>query len=192
MKTQEMHRQLMFFLSGFLIGVLYIYIMGYLQGGDPDFLSINNLLQIVYMDMDYKEYFLFLVKKRAGVLLSMVLTSLALPGRILLTGFLMLFGCSVGSMLSVLIMRYGLRGIFLFLALIFPQDTVYIPVLFGWIKLLTEFNNQLFHRQGLYGYGIANHRFWGNGALLFGVTIIGLILECYVNPLIVIWCVKLF
>lgn len=192
LKTQEMHRQLVLFLAGFLVGVLYIYVTGYFQGEDTDFLSVNNLMQIMYTDINYKEYFLYLVKKRAGVLFFLVLVSLALPGKYLLAGFLMFFGCSVGNMLSVLIMRYGLKGILLFLALIFPQDIIYIPVLFGWVYLLTHFNESIFYGQNRYRYRLSKYQILGKMIVLCGVTIIGLIFECYVNPMIVIWCIKIF
>lgn len=192
MKTQEMHRQLVLFLAGFLLGVLYIYIMGYLQGEDTDFLSVNNLMQIMYTDINYKEYFIYLVRKRGAVLFVLLLASLALPGKYLLAGFLMFFGCSVGSMLSALITRYGLKGILLFLSLIFPQDLIYIPVLFGWVYLLTHFNNHLFYGQKRYRYRLSKYQILGKMIILCGVTIIGLFFECYVNPIIVIWCIKIF
>lgn len=187
-----MHRQLVLFLAGFLMGVLYIYIMGYFQGEDTDFLSVNNLMQIMYTDIEYKEYFVYLIKKRAGLLLAMILASLALPGKLLLSGFLMFFGCSMGSMLSTLVMRYGLKGILLFLSLIFPQYLIYIPVIFGWIYVLTHFNNYIFHEKNSYRNGLSPYQILGKMILLSGVTIIGLLLECYVNPIIVIWSMKIF
>ncbi len=186
-------KQFVFFLAGFLIGVLYIYFLGNERGSETDFLSVQNLMQVTYIDIDYKDYLGYLLRKRGGILLILVLISLALPGKYLLSGFLMILGCSMGSMLSVLAARYGFKGILLFLALIFPQDIVYIPTVFLWVVLLSGWNEGLFFsgdvlRRKRYGeYGGAVYLLF-----LCGVTIIGVLLECYVNPIIVNWCLKIF
>ncbi len=193
MRSQEQHRQLVFFLAGFLIGVLYIYFTGSPGAGETDFLSIQNLMQVMYMDIVHEEYFWYLLRKRIGILILLVMTSLALPGKYLLVGFLMVFGCSMGSMLSVLLMRYGLKGILLFLGLIFPQDIVYIPVVFWWVCLLTGWNEGMFYqRNSLMKKRDAGYRTLLRVIALCGVTIIGVVLECYVNPFIVQWCLKIF
>lgn len=193
MRSQENHRQFVFFLAGFLLGVLYIYFSGDYKGEGTDFFSIQNLVQIRYTEVVYEEYFVYLLKKRVGVLLVLGVLSLALAGKYLLSGFLMLFGCCLGSMLSVLIMRYGLSGMLLFAGLVFPQNFIYIPAVFGWVALLTEWNEGVFgRRKTLYRKG------YGRGAgikqilVLCGVTIIGILLECYVNPVVVNWCLKIF
>lgn len=188
MRSKEEHRQLIFFLSGFLIGVLYIYFVGDEGAGGTDFLSLQNLMQVKYMDIAYEEYFWYLLKKRLGILFLLFAVALALPGKILLFGFLMVFGCSMGSMLSVLILRYGLKGLLLFFALIFPQDLIYLPAIFGWVAVFTEWNEKLF---GIRSRLEKRRKFLRISALL-GVTIIGIIVECYVNPIIVKWCLKFF
>lgn len=191
MKSEQ--KQFVFFLAGFLIGVLYIYFVGNERGGETDFFSVQNLIQVTYMDIDCKDYLGYLLRKRAGILLILVLISLALLGKYLLSGFLMILGCSMGSMLSVLAARYGFKGILLFFALIFPQDIVYIPVIFGWVVLLSGWNEGLFCSND----ALRRKRNGGHSSavyLLFlcGVTIIGVLLECYVNPMLVKWCLKIF
>lgn len=114
MKAQESQKEIVFFLSGFLIGVLYIYFMGDKRSGESDFFSLQNLMQIRCLEVVREDYLLYLVKERGRVLLFLGILSLALAGKYLLQGFLMLMGCSMGSMLSVLIIRYGLKGMLLF------------------------------------------------------------------------------
>lgn len=193
MKSHVEQRQLVFFLAGFLIGVLYIYFTGSYQNGENDFLSVQNLMQVMYMDIASEDYFYFLLRKRLGVLLVLVLLSLALPGKYMLLGFLMIFGCSMGSMLSVLVVRYGIKGMLLFLGLVFPQDIIYIPAIFWWVWLLTEWNEGMIFRMDPIrrrrGSGIRTA--W-TMAVLIGVTIIGILLECYVNPIVVNFCLKIF
>ncbi len=193
MRSRKEYRQLLLFLAGFLIGVLYIYFTGRLQGKSSDVLSIQNLMQILYIDIKFWDYFFYLMKVRVCILLGLFMASLALPGKYLLYGFLIVFGCSMGSMLSILIVRYGIKGIFLFLALVFPQDIIYIPAIFSGIAILIEFNEKLFERQKIkYRGEVMHHNTWEQVVLLLGVTIIGVAVECYVNPLLVKWCLKIF
>nr|MBQ8253733.1 stage II sporulation protein M [Lachnospiraceae bacterium] len=192
-KSREEHRQLIFFLAGFLIGVLYIYFTGNAGKEGVDFLSVQNLMQVKYMEIIYEDYFIYLLKKRIGIVLLLVAFSLALPGKYILFGFLMMFGCSMGSMISVLVMRHGIRGVLLFLGLVLPQDLIYVPVLFGWVYLLAGWN------EGMFGY-VPGRNKSGNRIrglffkilCLLGVTIIGILLECYVNPKTLNFCLKFF
>lgn len=193
MKSQVSQKQFVFFLAGFLLGVLYIYFAGDKSGDGVDFFSVQNLMQFRYVDIVCEDYFWYLFRKRAGVLLLLMILSLALAGKYLLAGFLMLFGCSMGTLLSVLIIRYGLKGMLLFFGLIFPQDFIYLPAVFGWVALLIDWN------EGLFGGKMTTRR-RADGKkgkfkrvfLLCGVTIIGIAMECYVNPVVVKWCLKFF
>ena len=127
------------------------------------------------------------------VLPVLLVLSLAVAGKYLLSGFLMLFGCSMGSMLSVLILRYGIKGMLLFFSLIFPQDFVYLPAMFGWVAVLAEWNEKLLGGKSvIYRRGEEKRRNFKRIFLLFVVTIIGILLECYVNPLLVKFCLKIF
>ena len=193
MKSQEKHKYFVFFLAGFLLGVLYIYFTGEHNAESTDFFSVQNLMQLQYVEMDYKDYFVYLLKKRFGVLLMLAALSFALAGRYLLLGFLMLFGCSMGSMLSLLVVRYGVGGMLLFGGLIFPQDIVYLPVVFDWVTVLAEWNVRLFgHSNVAYRMGRTKYSGVSHMIVLCGVTIIGILLECYVNPVIVKFCLKIF
>ena len=143
--------------------------------------------------MVQEEYFLYLVKKRCGILLLLGILSLAIAGKYLLQGFLMLLGCSMGSMLSVLIVRYGLRGMLLFFGFVFPQDLLYIPALFGWVMLLTDWNERVFGKTNIYWKkGTERQSMWKRMLFWGGVTIIGLLLECYVNLFFVKCVLKIF
>ncbi len=193
MKSQNRQTQVVFFLAGFLLGIIYIYVTGDEKGEGVDLFSAQNLMQFQYQDVVYEDYLAFLLRKRIVVLAVMVVLSLAVAGKYLLSGFLMLFGCSMGSMLAVLILRYGWKGMILFFALIFPQDFVYLPVVFGWVAFFAEWNDKLFgERSMLYRRGAEKRKNITRCFLLFAVTIIGIVLECYVNPLFVKYCLKIF
>ena len=193
MKSKEEQKYFVFFLAGFLLGVLYIYFSGEYKAEGMDFFSAQNLIQLQYKEIKYEEYFWYLVKKRTGILLILGVLSLAVAGKYLLFGFLMLFGCSMGSMLSVLIIRYGMRGILLFAGFIVPQDLVYLPAVFGWVTMLMQWNEGIFEQVSvMYRRRGTRYDYLKRFLLLSGVTIIGILLECYVNPVIVKFCLKIF
>ena len=193
MKSQEEQKNFVFFLTGFLLGVLYIYFTGEYKAQGTDIFSVQNLMQLQYTEIRYREYFWYLLKNRTAVLLVLGACSLALAGKYLLFGFLMLLGCSMGSMLSVLVLRYGLGGMLLFAGLVFPQGFVYIPAVFGWVAMLTNWNEGIFGRRSALYQRMQGKKgkvrriiFW------IGVTIIGILLECYVNPVVLKLCLKIF
>lgn len=190
---KDRDRMLLFFVTGFLIGILYIVFFQTAESGMIDFLSIQNLIQIPYAEMIYKDYFLFLLKKRMAVLGMLLLSSAALPGKYLMAGFLMLFGCGIGGILSVLITRCGIKGFFLTVALLFPQYLFYIPALFGLCAVLSKWHSTLFSHGSMLRERRQKKTFLlGKGLLYLGVTIMGLLCECYVNPNVVIFCLKIF
>ena len=93
----------------------------------------------------------------------------------------------------MLVVKYKLKGIGIFLGLLFPQHLIYLPLLFGWIYYFIVMHERNFSRKGNYG----KKAFGGGGfgkefVKLGGVTIIGILLECYVNPIIIKFCLKIF
>ena len=61
MNIGKVQKQVILFLAGFVLGVLYIYMIGCRE---TDFLGIQSLMQISYLEIGYREYFLYLLKKR--------------------------------------------------------------------------------------------------------------------------------
>lgn len=193
MKARENRKEIVFFLAGFLLGVLYIYFCGAEMGGENDFFSLQNLMQIRYMEVVREEYLLYLIKKRGSVLVILGILSMAMAGKYLLQGFLLLLGCSMGSMLSVLIMRFGAKGMLLFFGFIFPQDLLYIPALFGWVMVLSEWNASVFGNGNRYRKRAAQrYGIWKCILLLSGGIICGILLECYVNLIFVKFVLNFF
>ena len=58
MNIGKVQKQVILFLAGFVLGVLYIYMIGCRE---TDFLGIQSLMQISFLEIGYREYFLFLI-----------------------------------------------------------------------------------------------------------------------------------
>ena len=123
-----------------------------------------------------------------GCLLCLVSTTLI--GMPLLCAYICYAGLSAGCLLSVAVVRYGIRGLLFMAAVLFPQ---YI-LLFLWAA---DVNRTLYApRTQLEGYERYSSRFYlKKGAQLIGimtVVIMGCLLESYVNPSVLHFVLKIF
>lgn len=159
---------------------------------ETDFLGIQSLMQISFLEIGYREYFLYLLKKRGLLGIGIVLIGMTAAGQLLLAGIVMYFGMSIGGMLSVMILRYGWKGILLSLSFCLPQDLFYIPAGSMGISLLAVRGGQKSDRMPGYHMGEKKKNRLKQIFLVLGVTIIGILAECYVNPMLVKTVLKIF
>ena len=99
--------------------------------------------------------------------------------------------------MSVAVIRYGIRGLFLMVAGIFPQGIILIPgyvALFLWAVGVNRM---------LYAHGMGREYYGGYGkqsylkkgiqiAGIIAVVLLGCVLESYVNPKILQYVLKIF
>ena len=130
-----------------------------------------------------------------GCLLCLVSTTLA--GMPFLCVYICYMGLSAGCLLSVAVVRYGLKGLLFMVAVLFPQALLLVPayvLLFFWAA---DVNRTLYApRTQLEGYERFSSRFYlKKGTQLIGimaVVIMGCLLESYVNPNILHFVLKIF
>lgn len=61
MNIGKVQKQVILFLAGFVLGVLYIYMIGCRE---TDFLGIQSLMQISFLEIGYREYFFISAEKK--------------------------------------------------------------------------------------------------------------------------------
>lgn len=130
-----------------------------------------------------------------GCLLCLVSTTLI--GMPFLCAYICYMGFSAGCLLSVAVIRYGIRGLLFMAAVLFPQALLLVPayiLLFFWAA---EVNRTLYApRTQLEGYErYSRHFYLKKGAQIVGimaVVIMGCLLESYVNPGILHFVLKIF
>ncbi len=186
-----------------LFGVCFIFGIGItnLWKGEmidkSGFLSEYTLLCMSRVKLDYMSYFLYLLQKRAGGAIFLAVLSstyLGLAGIYFYVGWL---GLSSGIFLAGAGIRYGMKGILLFLGGMIPHQLILIPcgVMFlSWCyRMCTT----------LYYPNRSMEPVWGSKKqfvirkiiqfqVILGVVIIGCLLECYVNPYIITKLLKIF
>lgn len=192
MKQKESGRQLVFWLAGFVIGVLF----SYFSAGDlkelAAYMGMQNMMEIALGRIDTHRYLFYLIRQRGMIFLILLFGAMTIMGNYILSAFLMFLGISMGTMGVFLLSHYGGKGFFLFLALFFPQIICYVPAIYYIVRFLTVLHDRVF--------GERNIRYVSRGKMLsprqimraIGVTITGILLECYVNPVFVKFVMKLF
>ncbi len=161
------------------------------------FLGEYTLLCMRQVKMNYTDYFLYLLQKRAGIAIFLAILSstyLGLAGIYIYIGWL---GMATGIFLTGAGIRYGTKGILLFLGGMMPHQIVLIPagiILICWCYQMCV---------SLYYPGKASEPVYGSKKqfvirkivqfqIILGVVIIGCLLECYVNPFIITKILKIF
>lgn len=192
MKQKESGRQFAFWLAGFVIGVLF----SYFSAGDlkqmQKYMGMQNLMEIAVCQLNMKNYLYYLLRRRGLLLLVLMFAAMTFMGRYVLSAFLMFLGISMGTTAMFLLIHYGGKGILLFLALFFPQIICYVPAVYYAVRLLSQLHGRVFSEPG--GRQLLTEKRLTSRQIFraVGVTIIGLLTECYVNPIFVKFVIKFF
>lgn len=159
--------------------------------------SIQELMnyRISLWMIDRKELFFYIWQQRIVSLLIIWLMSFTIFCKPVIYGYSSYYGFVVGSMISVLTMDFGIKSIFMYIGLIFPQGIIYIAT---WLVLLARAldENHKFQEVDAYGrkksYKPQLIR-WGTIFLiLVAVFSLGVGMETFINPWIVSKVLSIF
>lgn len=90
----------------------------------------NNIFSdIVRENIDYSGLFLYIVKKNLKEFIIFWLLSITILGIPYMIFKLIFYGFTIGFFISSIALQYGIKGILLILAYIFPHGLIYIPVI---------------------------------------------------------------
>ena len=123
--------------------------------------------------------FLFVLQQRLIIIFSLFVLSTTALGNLYVYMNVLWYGISSGLFLSVVLMRYGVKGLLLLVAGMFPHYLIYVPALILVFHLSREKRT-------------VNSKYILQLLIVSSVVIIGCILECYVNPEVVAKILKKF
>lgn len=161
------------------------------------FLGEYTLLCMSHVKIDYMRYLWYLLERRAGgaVFLAVLSTTyLGIAGIYLYIGWL---GLASGIFLTGAGIRYGTKGVLLFLGGMIPHQLVLLPCGIMFLCWCYRLCTALYYpercREPLFG---SKKQFIMRKVIQFqvilGVVIAGCLLECYVNPYIITKLLKFF
>ncbi len=138
-----------------------------------------TLEQIREAAMDRKALLFWALKERVVIILALFLMATTSLGNLFVHMNVCWYGISSGLFLTVVLLRYGIKGILLLMAGMFPHYLIYVPALILTLQLSKEKRT-------------VNGKYCGQLFVIIFVVIIGCFLECYVNPKVVAKILKNF
>lgn len=161
------------------------------------FLNEYMLLCMQQVPISYGEYFLFLCQRRLGEAVLLAILSSTYLGLFGIYLYISWIGLASGIFMAGAGIRYGTKGILLFLGSLVPHQFLLIPC--GIFFVFWCYRMCLI----LYYPDRCREPYYGNRKqfvvrkfiqfqMILGVVIIGCLLECYVNPYIITKLLKFF
>lgn len=138
-----------------------------------------SLVALKEQSMADKPLLFMILKNRIAIVTALFLMSTTSLGTAYVYMNVLWFGACSGLFLAIVLLRYGLRGILLLLAGIFPHYLIYVPVIILTLRLTRERRT-------------VNGKFCAQLMVILFVVITGCLLECYVNPEIIAKLLKNF
>lgn len=156
---------------GFLIGIIYENIVSGKQVVMTEMFTISNLQRYLQTDVIVEKYFLYVAKERIILLGIILLFSCIKWKKLFVALCLMMVGFFVGVFMVAAVLQLGIKGILLCFTGMFPQIICYgvaYSILFTYWFWYPE-------------------RQWNQAKTFFVIImlVLGIILEVYVNPILV-------
>ena len=185
-ETKLNGRILALFIAGFLAGLALIYIGQESFVGNADFLDSYSVGRMGVLDIDNSMLFFYSLKERFSPAVLLIALTIAGVGSIAVSIYLVWAGFCAGTILSVLSIRYGIRGILIFMGGIFPQIPLLAPaylLLFRWCQGFQErIRSTRYNSAGTGKYGSLTAFRAGTLIFILGMLLAGCLVESYVNP----------
>lgn len=184
------------FMTGLLLGILFVNFRHDIWMQEDGLLNASMMKQLQTMQFDGNYLFGCIVKHRIASVLIISMLASTMIGLPIVCGYVCYLGVGAGCLLSVAVIRYGIRGLFFIAAGMFPQSLLLIPgyfLIFGW---------GMDCNRGLYGktdvlegrYPPGRQFLFKMGLKLLGILLIllaGCAVESYVNPKIIHFILKI-
>ena len=101
---------------------------------------------------------------------------------------LLMYGFFCGTFLGIVLLQNGIRGILLFAAALLPQYLIYVPAFLGMFTVICSMSGQVKWRTAFFGRKAVQYCLWC--VLFLTIVLWGILLEAYVNPLLLQWLLK--
>ena len=177
-------------LAGYLLGIFWVCFRQELWIQQWDLFGLELLRKAEYLEIDKRALLFLCIRNRLGAFLLLCILSGSILRWQAVSLFFLLGGVFTGSLMEVLAIRYGVRGLLLYVAMIFPQYLCYLPAFFALGKSMVRMEERFLGEQGRELKLWQKRRKVRTVAVCFLVVITGTLLESYVNPEILLFVLK--
>lgn len=185
------------FSAGFLTGVLIMNLCSGRFLNEEGIFNAASISRMKYLEVDNSSFFRYVLGQRVRIFFFLGLTSTTCIG--IAAAYLSIIwqGLVTGMIITAAIIRFEMKGMLLILAGVFPQQLLLIPA--GIMMLCWCYQNCCFlyypHKCLWPLYRNKQKQYLRQAGILLwiaGVVVIGCILECYVNPILISDLIKIF
>lgn len=185
------------FMIGLFLGILIVNVGYDTWIRDGSLLGTDMILHLKDSVPDGGALLHYVIKHRLAAVFMLGILATTMIGLPTICGYICYVGLAAGCLLSVAVIRYGIRGLLLMAGGIFPQGILLVPAyaaLFVWAVSV----NRLLYARNPYGeyYGRSGRQIYlKKGAQIIGiaaVVIMGCLLESYVNPKVLHFILRIF
>ena len=183
------------FWAGVLTGIIIINFGKSILLENTGLLDEYTLYHMKYMTVDSSALFYYILRIRIKCFLSLVIFATTYLGLLVCAGTAFGYGVSLGAYLSVLLIRYGIKGILFAVLSIFPQYLLYVPAMAGLLLWCEGLNRSIYFKSGFLieteGNTTISRRIIKLAGLLL-LVLVGCIAESFVNPNVMKWLLDFF
>ena len=188
--------------------IVIIFIIGFIGGLTVSFFMAGNssteellwldtvLLYIKYGEIQYADMLFYILKQRITAIIIIIILCMSGKGKYILTGIVGVVGGFAGFFITEFVVAKGILGSMLFLVTIFPHGIFYA---YAYLCFLMSFYNNSSIMTIINQYSQktpsvieSNSRVLRKKIMPVAVVIIGILLECYVNPFFLKLFLKIF
>ena len=183
------------FFVGALTGIIIINLGKSVFLENTGILDEYTLYHMKYMTVDGGALFYYVLWLRLKNVAMLVVLATTYLGLVVCIGTSFWYGFSIGGYLSVLLMRYGLKGLVFALLGIFPQGLLYVPAMAALIAWCMKLNRSIYYQKGMGLEGdrglSVSKRVLQLVAILV-IMLLGCLAESFINPGIMAWLLNFF
>ena len=185
------------FTIGLFLGILIVNLGYDTWIKDGSLLGADMIVRLKNSVPDGNGLFGYIIKHRLFTVCMLGILATTIIGLPAVCGYICYAGLSAGCLLSVAVIRYGIRGLLLMAAGILPQGILLIPAYMALFVWAVSVNRMLYSKKPYKEYYIRYSRqvYIKKGLQIMGiaaVVIIGCLLESYVNPKLLHLILKIF
>ena len=183
------------FAAGLFLGMLILNFGKSILLDNTGLLDEYTLYHMKYMTVDSSALFYYVLRNRLVRVLGLAVLSTTYLGMAVCVGYVFWYGMCAGIFLSAAVIRYGIKGILLVLAGIFPQYLLYVPMMI-FLLLWCQRLYRMIYLEKHSASGLDKSRFLPKVILELGGVLLallaGCVVESFLNPYLVIGLLKIF
>ena len=173
---------LFLYLGGFILGIIFCNLTWRYHIRDVESLREGVVLEKFETGVEKGKFFEYLLFARAGMPLLLIFLGITILGTIAVAVLLLWYGFLAGILLTAALFQMGIRGVGYLLVGMFPQMLVYVPVTAALLLIVCQMSQKFWRprEQTVKRY----LRYFLQCFTLFALYLWGILLESYINPVI--------